>query len=152
MKKKIVIVSIFVALMLITAIVFLVSAIESYRYDMDPANGVDIMEGMGAAMLLVVGGFILLYELDLFYTVYYFFVKPKTKAKTILNIFSHLGILLVLFSLFTNVLREFLCKYVSDIFREEIIITISLLFIYVILRMVYVCVVVCGSSVERRES
>ena len=98
MKKKIVIVSIFAALVLITAIVFLVSAIESYRYDMDPANGVDIMEGMGAAMLLVVGGFILLYELDLFYTVYYFFVKPKTKAKTVLNIFSHLGILLVLFS------------------------------------------------------
>ena len=41
MKKKIVI-GAFLLLVLITAIVFIVAAVDSYNYDMDPANGVDI--------------------------------------------------------------------------------------------------------------
>ena len=65
-------------LILVTATAFLVAAIDSYNYDMDPANGVDIMEGMGAAFLIIIGGFVILCELDLFFTVYYFLMKPKT--------------------------------------------------------------------------
>ena len=88
MKKKIIICA-FSALILITAIVFIVGAIQSYNYDMDPANGVDIFEGFGAVLIAVVGGFVVFYELDLFYTTYYFFIKPKTIAKSILNVFSN---------------------------------------------------------------
>ena len=76
MKKKIII-GIFSLLILITAIFFVAGAIVSYNYDMDPANGVDILEGFGAALTLIVGGLVVFYELDLFYTVYYFLIKPK---------------------------------------------------------------------------
>lgn len=42
MKKKIIIICTFLLLIFITAFVFIKGAIESYNYDMDPANGVDI--------------------------------------------------------------------------------------------------------------
>ena len=65
MKKKIFI-CISLLLILITAILFIIAAVESYNYDMDPANGVDILEGVGAAIALILGGFAVFYELDLF--------------------------------------------------------------------------------------
>ena len=97
MKKKILI-GIFLLLVLITAIIFLAWAIESYNYDMDPANGVDILEGLGAAILIVVGGLVILCEIDLFFTVYYFFIKPKTLFRSLFMVLSQLIILLVIFS------------------------------------------------------
>ena len=127
-KKKIIIISIFLTLILITSIVFLKGAIDSYNYDMDPANGVDIMEGMGAAMLVALGGFVVFYELDLFYTVYYFFVKPKTIAKSILNILSNVSLLLQFW-----VARIARALSIS----EETNLLIALFFIYVVLRTVY---------------
>ena len=130
-KKKIIIISIFLTLILITSFVFLRGAIESYNYDMDPANGVDIMEGMGAAMLIVLGGFIVFYELDLFYTVYYFFVKPKTIAKSMLNILSNVSLLAQFW-----VVR--IARAVS--IREETNLAIVLFFAYVVLRSVYLIV------------
>ena len=130
-KKKIIIIAIFLTLILITSFVFLRGAIESYNYDMDPANGVDIMEGMGAAMLIVLGGFIVFYELDLFYTVYYFFVKPKTIAKSMLNILSNVSLLAQFW-----VVR--IARAVS--IREETNLAIVLFFAYVVLRSVYLIV------------
>ena len=127
MKKKIII-CIFLLLILITAIVFIAAAVESYNYDMDPANGVDIMEGMGAAILIVLGGFVVFYELDLFYTVYYFFVKPKTVTKSILNILSNTSLLLSFFS--TRIARALSIS-------EEITVAIALFGIYLALRTVY---------------
>ena len=85
-------------LIVITSLLFIKGAIDSYNYDMDPANGVDILEGFGAVLTMMVGGFVVFYELDLFYTVYYFFIKPKTVAKSILNILSNLSLLLIFFS------------------------------------------------------
>ena len=130
-KKKIIIISIFLTLIVITSFVFLKGAIDSYHYDMDPANGVDIMEGMGAAILIVLGGFIVFYELDLFYTVYYFFVKPKTIAKSILNILSNISLLLQF-----GVLRMARALSIS----EETNLAIALFFVYVVLRSV--CLIV----------
>ncbi len=75
MKKKNNYRSIFSLLILITTIVSIIGAISSYNYDMDPANGVDIFEGFGAVLIAVVGGLSFFYELDLFYTTYYFFIK-----------------------------------------------------------------------------
>ena len=128
MKKKIII-GVFSLLILITAIVFIVGAIQSYNYDMDPANGVDILEGFGAVLTLMVGGFVVFYELDLFYTVYYFFIKPKTVAKSILNIFSNLSLLLIFFS-----------EYYKDIFKEDVIAPLIVFFTYIVLRILYLIV------------
>ena len=97
MKKKIII-CVFSVLIFITAIVFIVGAIQSYNYDMDPANGVDILEGFGAVITLMVGGFVVFYELDLFYTVYYFLIYPKTIAESILNLLANATLLLVFFN------------------------------------------------------
>ena len=141
MKKKIMI-CVFSILILITAIVFIVGAIQSYNYDMDPANGVDILEGFGAVLTLMVGGFVVFYELDLFYTAFYFFLKPKIIAKSILNIVSNLTLLSIVF---TDSIAHFLFKYVSEIFGEEVIVLFSLFFIYVILR------IICFSIPVKRE-
>ena len=94
MKKKIVIGS-FLTLILITAIFFVAVAINAYSHE---AATQDIMVGFGAGMLLIVGGLVVFYEVDLFYTVYYFLVKPKTIAKSILNILSNFLLLLIFFS------------------------------------------------------
>ena len=94
MKKKIVI-GIFLLLIVATAILFLDGAIKSYRYDMDPENGVDIMRGFGAAILLVLGGYLVFYECDLFYTVYFFCFKPKTVVYSILNVLSNLSLAMI---------------------------------------------------------
>ena len=137
MKKKILI-GAFLLLVLVTAIVFLAGAIKSYNYDMDPANGVDIFAGFGAAMLIIVGGLVVLCEIDLFITVYYFLIKPKILSKSIVMILSQLMIFLVIFS---EDLAKFLSKHVSDVFREEIIVIGPIFILYVILR--FVCVSVC---------
>ena len=96
---------------------------------MAPANGVDILEGFGAVLTMMVGGFVVFYELDLFYTVYSFFIKPKTVAKSMLNILSNLSLLLIFFS-----------EYYKDIFKEDVIAPLIVFFTYIVLRIVYVIV------------
>ena len=128
MKKKIVIGS-FLTLILITSIFFVVVAINAYSHE---AATQDIMVGFGAGMLLIVGGFVVFYELDLFYTVYYFFVKPKTITKSILNILSNTVLLLIFFSdhlayiLYTN----------FNLFKEDWLLPITLFLVYITLRIV----------------
>ena len=119
MKKKMVVGS-FLALILITVIFFIIVAINTYNYEV--AND-DIMVGLGAAMVLVVGGFVVFYELDLFYTVYYFLTKPKTIAKSILNILANASLLLIFFA-----------DYYKNIFSEDVIAIFIVLTIYVVLR------------------
>jgi len=129
--KKAIIICIFMLLILATIIVTIGAARESYIYDME--SGVDILEGFGAAIIMGLGGLAVLYELDLFYTVYYFFVKRKTVAKSILVILSHIMLLVVFFS---GYIADFLYEYVSDIFAEEIIVLIPLFYVYFILKVV----------------
>jgi len=127
-KKKKIIISIFLVLIVITSVFFIAGAIASYNYDMDSANGIDIMEGMGAAMLIVLGGFVVFYELDLFYTVYYFLVKPKTITKSIFNILSNVSFLL-----------QFFCVPIANALSisEETNVAIALFLTYVALRIIY---------------
>ena len=122
MKKKIVI-CVFLTVILITAIFFIAAAIDSYNYDMDPANGVDILEGFGAVLAIMIGAFFVFYELDLFYTVYYFLIKPKTIAKSILNVLANLSLLLVFFG-----------DCYGDIFSEDYLAPIIVFAIYAVLR------------------
>lgn len=124
MKKKIII-GVFLLLISVTVIPTAVVAIDSYRYEMDPANGVDIFEGFGACFAIIIGGFLVLYESDLFYTVYYFLIKPKSKAKTILNILSHLSLLSLFFS-----------EYYCDIFKEDVIAPLIVFCVYIALRII----------------
>ena len=142
MKKKIIICT-FLLLIFITAFVFIKGAIESYNYDMDPANGVDIMEGMGAAMLIVLGGLIVFYELDLFYAIYYLFVRPKTVAKSILVILANFTLLLIFF---VDYLADAFVKYISNVFGEEMIVFIGLFLIYSVLKLL--CLVTGCSNQE----
>ena len=144
MKKKIII-GIFSLLIVVTAIVFIIAAISSYNYDMDPNNGVDILEGLGAVLIAIVGGFAIFYELDLFYTVYYFLIKPKTIAKSVLNVFANLTLVIMFF---TDSIAHFLFKYVSEIFGEEIILLVALIFTYIILRIVSIAIPVQQSTNE----
>ena len=122
MKKKIII-CIFLTIILITAIFFIAAAIDSYNYDMNPANGVDILKGFGAVLAIMIGAFVVFYELDLFYTVYYFLIKPKTIAKSILNILANASLLLIFFA-----------DYYKNIFSEDVIAPLLIFAIYIALR------------------
>lgn len=144
MKRKIII-GAFSLLIVITAIVFIVEAIQSYNYDMNPANGVDILEGIGAVLILMVGGFVVFYELDLFYTTYYFLIKPKTIVKSILNILSNVTLLLVFFA---DYLAHIFYIHFNNIFREDWLFPIILFLIYVVLRIVCAMVSVRQSAKE----
>lgn len=126
MKKRIIICA-FTALILVTAIMFLGLAEASYQYDME--NQVDILEGFGAFLMIVVGAGVVFYELDLFYTVYYFLTKPRTKAKSLLNILSNLSFLLI-----------FVYGFLSHFFMElRVFETVQLILflLYIALRTTY---------------
>ena len=105
--KKIIIICVFILLILVTAFGFVKGAIDSYNYDMDPNNGVDLLEGLGAVFALIIGVFVVLYELDLFYVVYYFCFKQKTVVKSVMNIAANFSFVLVfVYSLLSNVYME----------------------------------------------
>jgi len=137
MKKKIIVCA-FLTLIVITAIFFIVSAIASYNYDMNPANGVDILEGFGAVLTIMVGAFVIFYELDLFYTVYYFFIKPKTIARSILNILSNVSLLLVFFN-----------DCYKDIFSEDVIAPLIVFAIYIVLRIS--CFIIPNRALDKNQ-
>lgn len=96
MKKKILILAAFLLLLLLTATVTVVAATDSYLYDMDPENGVDILEGFGAAILLALGSLAVMYEADLCYTVWYFLFKPKTAPRAVLNLLANAALFIPL--------------------------------------------------------
>ena len=112
---------------------------------MDPANGVDMLEGFGAILVIMIGAFVVFYELDLFYTAYYFLIKPKTKAKSILNILANFTLVIMYF---TDSISHFLFKYVSEMFGEEVILLFTLFFTYVILRIACAVIPVRQSAKE----
>ena len=103
---------------------------------MDPANGVDIMEGMGAAFILGMGGLAVFYEIDLFCTVYYFLTAPKTPMRSVLSVLSNLTLLLVFFADYTV---EFGRRCFPNVFEapfEEWVIPVGLFFVYILLKTV----------------
>ena len=145
MKKKIIICA-FSLLILVTAIIFIAGAIYSYNYDMKYYSE-DKWVGFGAVVSIMVGGFFVFYELDLFYTVYYFFIKPRTKTKSILNVLSNLTLLLIFFS---DDLAHILYIHLN-IFKEDWLLPITLFFIYISLRIVYIIVSKISSIKETKN-
>ena len=144
MKKKIII-GVFSLLIFITAIIFIVGAILSYNYDITN-NSDDKWLGFGSVLTLMVGGFIVFYELDLFYTIYYFLIKPKTIAKSILNILANLTLVIMYF---TDSIAHFLFEHVSEIFGEEILLLFALFLVYIILRIVCIVLPVRQSAKDK---
>jgi hypothetical protein len=95
MEKKLVII-LFSLLILATAVFTLIAAADSYLYDMDPENGVDILEGLEAALLFVLGFLAVVYEADLCYTVWYFLFKPKTVPRAVLTLLANAALFIPL--------------------------------------------------------
>lgn len=71
MKKKCITVGVFCTLILLTAVFFLIAGIDVYRTEMEQYPH-EAFAGMGAAILAVIGIYILICELNLFVTVCYF--------------------------------------------------------------------------------
>jgi hypothetical protein len=131
MKKKIVVI-VFLVLIAITVIIFSALAIAEHR--LDAANGIDKFEGVGVIFLAIVGGYAVFYEIDLLFTVLYFFSKRKTKLRTVINLLSNICLLTVFF---IDSIAHFLWEHVSEVFREEWIFVIILILLYFIFRSVY---------------
>ena len=93
-NKKIIVSFVFCTLILATMIYFIVSAaVTQHAESKDPA--IDILEGLAPTIVVVVGGFIVLYECDLFYTVYYLLFGQKRKAKTVLVILANITLIMI---------------------------------------------------------
>ena len=128
MRKKYITASVFCALMLLTAVFFLIVEIEVYRTEMEQYPR-EALAGMGAAILAVIGIYILVCELNLFVTVCYFLFSRKTIARTVLSILSSLT--LVLIGVYDPVSR------VCTVLRRYEAIICGLLVVYVLLRSLY---------------
>ena len=126
-NKKIIVSLIFCVLIFATMIYFIVSAaVTQHAESKDPA--IDILEGLAATIVVVVGGFIVLYECDLFYTVYYLLFGQKRKAKTVLVILANITLIMI-----------FIYSYLSDRYmglRKYEIIAFILFAVYIVFKIV----------------
>lgn len=126
-NKKIIVSFVFCTLILATMIYFIVSAaVTQHAESKDPA--IDILEGLAATIVVVVGGFIVLYECDLFYTVYYLLFGQKRKAKTVLVILANITLIMI-----------FIYSYLSDRYmglRKYEIIAFILFAVYIVFKIV----------------
>ena len=139
--KKIIIYTFCLGLILCTVILSVAAAVGSYSYDIN--NSVDVFGGFGAAFYLMLGAFFVLYETDLFCTVYYFIFKPKTKLKTALNILSNLSlIILLVYGYLIEVYME-LRKY------ESPLLAVALFLAYIILRIAYIAACCYQKNTEK---
>lgn len=144
MKKRIII-GIFSALILITIVAILAVLISACNldYEADPNAK---YAALGAYMFMFLGGCVVFYECDLFYTVYNLLVRPQTTLKTALNILSHL-------SLFFATISVSLVYWLPDSLgrsawlRVDETVTTILILTYIVLRMIYL-LVIAFSSVE----
>lgn len=132
MKKKIVI-SVFSALILITALIFFKVGIDSHIYDKEHPEEVGFLAGLGVIIAILYGSFVIFYELDLFYTVYYFFVKQRTKAKSVLNVLANLSLLMV-------IVYSYLVEAIMALRVFEMTPIFWFLLLYLIFRIAYIIV------------
>ena len=133
MKKKIIVITVFSISILTTLILFASWVMQALSYDMYSNNEFDIGEGVFGFVLIIIGGIVVFYELDLFYTVYYFLIKTKTKIQSILNIIANL-------TLVVAIVRILTLSIFSDsllLFDEVIVSPIDLFLIYFVLRIIY---------------
>lgn len=97
MNKKKRIVLIFVLLIVFTIVASFLLAIKVYNEEVEEVEkiGGDYrFVGFGAFVMILLGMFVVVYEIDLFYTVYSAAIKPKPVIKTILSILANLCLML----------------------------------------------------------
>ncbi|MBQ4428599.1 MAG: hypothetical protein II871_02365 [Clostridia bacterium] len=97
MDKKKIIVLIFVLLIVCTIVASFLLAIRIYNEEVAEAEkiGRDYrFVWFGAFAMILLGMFVVVYEIDLFYTVYSAAIKPKPVLKTILSILANLCLML----------------------------------------------------------
>ena len=140
MKKKIV-TRAFVALILITALAFTIWSIIEYQREM---NSHEILAGLGAFFLVIIGTLIVVYELDLFITVYYFLIRPKTIPKTTLNILANLSFL----SFFA--VGYYVASNSTQLGKYEAV-PLYILAGYAFLRIVYLIISFCSNEQSFRD-
>ena len=134
MKKKTIVITVFSVLIFITLILFASLLRQALSYDVAYPNGVyDLGAGVLVLVLVIVGGNVVLYEFDLFYTICYFLIKTKTKIRSILNILSNLTLVIVL----ARVLALSIFADGLALFDEVVASPLDLFFIYVVLRIIY---------------
>lgn len=134
MKKRMIVCA-FLLLIVLTVVYTVIAAIDTYNREVGHD---DILVGMGAGITLIVGAFFVVYELDLFHAVYYFFIRPKTKTKTILNVLANLILIFVfVFTLLSN-------KYMG--LRKYEFVPILFVVVYVIIRVVYLILSVLSAK------
>ena len=127
MKKKIT-VCVFLILIVLTIILTVIQAVKISREE----AAQEFVYRFGALEPIFLGGFVVLYESDLFHAVYYYLFKPKTKTKTALNIIANLILFaaLVLTLLFYTGLE---LKYYPTLFIVGyLIVRIAYFIVYVI--------------------
>lgn len=137
MKKKLV-VGIFLGLIALTVIMAIAAAVWEYNYEVQYD---DILTGVGAIILLFVGGIAVFYEIDLFYTVYYLFFRQKTVVKTVMNVSADLLLL-------SSIVMFFGVSFMASVnLRDCERIALILFLAYVVLRIVYA--VICMLQEEK---
>ena len=82
-KKKIVTLCIFLALLLFSILFTIVQTVNVLR-----SQNSGLLGGIDSSVVILFGQIVILYQLDFFYTLFYFLFKPKTTAKTVLNLLS----------------------------------------------------------------
>ena len=132
MKRK-VIIGAFSAIILLTVAASVIIPMIAYGID---RNHDDKFAVLGLFMLLMIGAFFVLYELELFCTVYYFFLKPRTLVRSVLSLLSTLSL--------TSVLVYTGLPFVIPLFRFYEIIPCILFVIYIVLRCSYLVTTQCS--------
>lgn len=132
MKRK-VMMGVFSAIILLTVAATVI--LPMIAYGMDQSNG-DKFTMLGLFVFMCIGAFFVLYELELFYTVYYFFLKPKTLLRSVLNILST--------SSLTSMLAYASLPYIIPGFRFYEIIPCILFAVYIVLRCSYLFTIQCS--------
>lgn len=96
MKKKAILIGVFLLLMLATVISACILAEVAYREEVANCTYELKYCGFPSLAILFYGALLTLYELDLLVTLYYFLFSQKKLARTILNVLSNLSLVLAL--------------------------------------------------------
>lgn len=130
-KKKLVCCAAFLVLILLTAAFFLYVGIKGY-YQETQQYPDDKFAGFIAVAAFIIGGSLMLYEADLFCTVYYFAFKQKRTVRTVVCVLANLC--LALYFYFLCVPRE---VWIFGILRKYEMIPLILFALFALLRIAF---------------
>lgn len=128
-RRKIITCCVFGAAILATIMLTTVGAVVTYQNEVEND---DFFVGLGAAIVVILGGMAVFCESDLFFTVNYFLFKPKNTARTAFCILSDLFLVLTIAYTFFS---EFLTRFM--VLRKYEFVPLILFGFFVIFRIVF---------------